>query len=428
MIICTSFRNPYGFYRSWIIPAADKSQNAKIKEKYIEDKVRSLERNLQQQTEAANFEREFFKAQLKLMQKEQKRERQRLMKRQKQSDELQKKILEAFTRPSTTNPENIPPEDTSENRTANLSLAPEDNAITENQESTQSTSAGLTAASKKFDIGKKKPGDPSTKEKCGIVCQKKKRKKSAAIDSDDASNASDDPSYCPSDSESSEESDLSSDNSQSSENSQSSIAFKSARSNNSSLPDEKKKRSKNDVKRNKKQKHDVRKHKNQKDKVINATLNERKKHFVSERERKEEKSQSQEEEETPSVTAVGDRVYVEELCLLINGDPLDQMQNRNTEDQAVYDYVRMQTTNGFFNHIASNGINYDDFLHGFYICSYDLSTSNDGANSAYSIPAVRQGDFSVKIYFSQPPKLSLHLLMFGESTGLFLYYCGQKRG
>ena len=118
------------------------------------------------------------------------------------------------------------------------------------------------------------------------------------------------------------------------------------------------------------------------------------------------------------VEAVGDIVFVQELSLSLNGDPLDQFQCRNTVDEAVYDYVRLQTVNGFFNHVQSNNISYEKFLHGYYICAFDLSTANDGSNSNYSVPSVRQGNLSLKIYFSQPPKLPLTLLMFGESTGM----------
>jgi hypothetical protein len=84
-------------------------------------------------------------------------------------------------------------------------------------------------------------------------------------------------------------------------------------------------------------------------------------------------------------------VYVQELSLDLCSDPLDQLQMANTEDEAVYDYIRMQTTNGFMNSMNSNAVTYEKFTHGYYICAFDLSTANDGTNNRYSIPSVRQG-------------------------------------
>lgn len=122
-----------------------------------------------------------------------------------------------------------------------------------------------------------------------------------------------------------------------------------------------------------------------------------------------------------NVEAPGDIVYVQELSLKLNGDLLDQLNLRSSEDQAVFDYVRLQNTNGFINHTTTNSIEYDDFLHGYYICAFDLSTTNEGANSQYSVPSVRQGNLAVSIYFSKPPTVNLTLLMFGECTGNLSY-------
>ncbi len=109
------------------------------------------------------------------------------------------------------------------------------------------------------------------------------------------------------------------------------------------------------------------------------------------------------------------------MSLKLNGDQLDQLNLRSSEDQAVFDYVRFQNTNGFINHTTTNSIEYDDYLHGYYICAFDLSTTNEGANSQYSVPSVRQGNLAVSIYFSKPQTVNLTLLMFGECTGNLSY-------
>ncbi len=66
-----------------------------------------------------------------------------------------------------------------------------------------------------------------------------------------------------------------------------------------------------------------------------------------------------------NVEAIGDIVYIQELTLKLNGDQLDQLNLRSSEDQAVFDYVRFQNTNGIVNHTTTNSIEYDDYLHGY---------------------------------------------------------------
>ena len=145
--------------------------------------------------------------------------------------------------------------------------------------------------------------------------------------------------------------------------------------------------------------------------------------------------------------AAGDIAYVRSLTLDVVSDKIDSLDMINPRDECVFDFVRMQTTNGFMNHVQSNSITYERYGHGWYICAFDLSTSNQGANSQYSIPATRSGKkkiiksfllykfififykgfiyyilgvLKVTINFSQPTKRDLSLLMFGESTGKYV--------
>ena len=86
-----------------------------------------------------------------------------------------------------------------------------------------------------------------------------------------------------------------------------------------------------------------------------------------------------------------DIVYIRELMLDLCSDPLDQLRCTNTSDEAPLDYIRLQATNGFLNTLWSNHLSYSKFLHGFYICGFDLTCANEGAKDSYSIPSVRQG-------------------------------------
>lgn len=60
-----------------------------------------------------------------------------------------------------------------------------------------------------------------------------------------------------------------------------------------------------------------------------------------------------------NVGAAGDIVYVQSLTLEVVGDKIDNLDMVNPRDECVFDFVRMQTTNGFMNHIQTNSITYD---------------------------------------------------------------------
>ena len=166
-----------------------------------------------------------------------------------------------------------------------------------------------------------------------------------------------------------------------------------------------------------------------------------------------------------------DIVYVTELMLDLLGDPVDNFTMINSKDECPLDYMRLQITNGFLNTLHSNHVTYDAYMHGSYICGFDLSCSGEGANDQYSIPSVRQGKhlvccklsaaflkfyltsfaagschltfftllkkaklklqlhkiyfkffflgtYRVRINFSKPPRVDLTLLMWAESTAL----------
>ena len=79
---------------------------------------------------------------------------------------------------------------------------------------------------------------------------------------------------------------------------------------------------------------------------------------------------------------------------------LDQLESEQTSDQAVHDFLRLYSTNQMANSLFTNHITYDDFLSGFHVVAYDLTSAQDSGSTAFTSPSVRVGK-----YFSQIKKM-----------------------
>ena len=363
LLLYFSERNPYGFYRTWVVPADAASQSSDIYTKYVEKGLQTHVRNLEQQLQEQRVSADLLAKQLTLMRQDQARERRKQKKREEQSQNLQRKILEAFAKSAAGGTTEVQETtDVQENQEINRdNLNPtEQNTSTNNGESLPGTSTGTNQINK-ITIGKKKLGDLSTKGKCG------KRQRYDESDADYEPNSDDESS----DDESPDENDFVS----------AASSHQSAKRQNEDAP------------------------------------------LIPPQQRNEQQETNEQNNlslpsPSHSVGAAGDTVYIQELMLYLNGDPLDQFNGICTADEAVHDYVRVMTVNGFFNHVQTNNLTYRKFLNGYYFCAYDLTCANNGGNSTYSVPSTRAGNLSLKITFSEPPKLPLTLLMFGESTGI----------
>jgi hypothetical protein len=62
------------------------------------------------------------------------------------------------------------------------------------------------------------------------------------------------------------------------------------------------------------------------------------------------------------------------------------------------DYIRTMNTNQYYGSLHNNGITYQDFLNGgFYINGFDLTTSKEGGATAFTVPSVLKGMYSLAV-------------------------------
>ena len=54
-------------------------------------------------------------------------------------------------------------------------------------------------------------------------------------------------------------------------------------------------------------------------------------------------------------------VFIRKIEVLLNGTPLDQVEDKENEDECMQAYWRMFAFNGQINSLFTNGISYDDF-------------------------------------------------------------------
>ena len=116
--------------------------------------------------------------------------------------------------------------------------------------------------------------------------------------------------------------------------------------------------------------------------------------------------QPQAEEEDAVFEDEETTVYIKKIDLKINSSPIDQIDDKQTEDECLNSYFRLCQTTGVLNSPYTNGISYYDFRNGQFLSCYDLSTSSKcGTN--YVIPTVRSGHLRIRLlfYFFQKDKL-----------------------
>ena len=54
-------------------------------------------------------------------------------------------------------------------------------------------------------------------------------------------------------------------------------------------------------------------------------------------------------------------VFIRKIELLLNGSPIDQVEDKQNSDECIQAYWRMFTFNGQMNSLFTNGISYEDF-------------------------------------------------------------------
>ena len=58
-------------------------------------------------------------------------------------------------------------------------------------------------------------------------------------------------------------------------------------------------------------------------------------------------------------------VFIRKIEVLLNGTPIDQVEDKQNEDECLQAYWRMFAFNGQINSLFTNGISYDDFRYKF---------------------------------------------------------------
>jgi hypothetical protein len=117
--------------------------------------------------------------------------------------------------------------------------------------------------------------------------------------------------------------------------------------------------------------------------------------------------------------------WVTKIQLDLNSSPVDQFESVQTEDQAIQDFLRLFNTNKQANSLYTCGLNYEEFLKGFFIAGYDLSCANDSSNP-YGVPTVRSGHLRLKILFNKAAESELTCLAFAEFPELLELGNGAK--
>ncbi len=115
-----------------------------------------------------------------------------------------------------------------------------------------------------------------------------------------------------------------------------------------------------------------------------------------------------------SLQQSGTHVYIEKVCLTLNGEQVDGLEEGNaTEISDTANYVRLHLFLGLLTSTTGNNLTFDEFHRGFFFMAYDLSTSAD-ATEDLVIPAVRQGNLNIQVTFSDPTPVELTMLVYAE--------------
>lgn len=115
----------------------------------------------------------------------------------------------------------------------------------------------------------------------------------------------------------------------------------------------------------------------------------------------------------PRLNTTSTTFWITKVQLDLNSTPVDQFESVQTEDQAIQDYLRLYNTNKQANSLFTCGISYEEFLRGFFISGFDLSTASDSSNP-YGVPTVKSGHLRLKINFNRSAPTELTCLAFAE--------------
>jgi hypothetical protein len=105
--------------------------------------------------------------------------------------------------------------------------------------------------------------------------------------------------------------------------------------------------------------------------------------------------------------------WITKVQLDLNSTPVDQFESVQTEDQAIQDYLRLYNTNKQANSLFTCGLSYEEYLKGYFIAGFDLSTASDSSNP-YGVPTVKSGHLRLKINFNKSAPTELTCLAFAE--------------
>jgi hypothetical protein len=109
----------------------------------------------------------------------------------------------------------------------------------------------------------------------------------------------------------------------------------------------------------------------------------------------------------------GNKCFIEKISVTLNGRSLDGLESRAVLQDDMTMFVRLNHLLGYQKSRTGNSITYPDFLNGFYLAMYDVSTSGQSAVD-YVIPAVKDGNLRLAVEFSSTTQTELTCLIFAE--------------
>jgi hypothetical protein len=106
-------------------------------------------------------------------------------------------------------------------------------------------------------------------------------------------------------------------------------------------------------------------------------------------------------------------IYIKRLDCFLNSVSIDQIEDKQNEDECIQAYWRLFQANGQINSIVTNGISYDDFLNGYFLAAYDLSTSGK-SGTGFVVPSIRVGHLRLRLLLSDALPMDVTMLLFCE--------------
>jgi hypothetical protein len=81
-------------------------------------------------------------------------------------------------------------------------------------------------------------------------------------------------------------------------------------------------------------------------------------------------------------------IYIKRLDCFLNSVAIDQIEDKQNEDECIQAYWKLFQANGQINSMVTNGISYDDFRNGYFFAAFDLSTSGK-SGTGFVVPSIR---------------------------------------